>query len=82
MAQIKFFSILQGRLGTENDEMAVHNVNELLRELDAKYGKSFTEIKNQCKIFVNGDNIGLAKGLRTPLKADDEVVFLPPTAGG
>jgi molybdopterin synthase sulfur carrier subunit len=33
-------------------------------------------------IMVNGRNIALLKGLDTKLKDGDEIVILPPTAGG
>jgi len=33
-------------------------------------------------VLVNGRNVALLDGLRTPLHDGDEVVILPPTAGG
>ncbi len=33
-------------------------------------------------ILVNGRNIDLLEGLKTPLSDGDEVVFMPPAAGG
>ncbi len=33
-------------------------------------------------ILVNGRNIDLLEGLKTPLGDGDEVVFMPPAAGG
>ena len=34
------------------------------------------------KIYVNDDDIGFLKGLDTPLNAGDEILIVPPIAGG
>jgi molybdopterin synthase sulfur carrier subunit len=39
-------------------------------------------IGGDLAILVNGRNIDLLEGLKTPLSDGDEVVFMPPAAGG
>ena len=82
MAKVKFFSFYPKLLGTKETDVDAANVGELLKKLEAQFGESFKKHIGVSKVIVNGDNVGLKKGHKTPLKADDQVVIVPPIAGG
>ncbi len=46
------------------------------------YLGNYRIIGGDLAILVNGRNIDLLEGLKTPLSDGDEVVFMPPAAGG
>ncbi len=46
------------------------------------YHGNYRIIGGDLAILVNGRNIDLLEGLKTPLSDGDEVVFMPPAAGG
>jgi len=46
------------------------------------YLGNYRVIGGDLAILVNGRNIDLLKGLDTPLEDGDEVVLMPPAAGG
>jgi molybdopterin synthase sulfur carrier subunit len=46
------------------------------------YLGNYRIIGGDLAILVNGRNIDLLEGLDTPLSDGDEVVFMPPAAGG
>jgi MoaD family protein len=82
MIKVQFYSHLRAALGVSEAEVEVHTVGEMLRALEQRFGEPFRERIKLCKIYVNGNNVGLGKGRRTRLHADDEVAILPPIAGG
>ena len=46
------------------------------------YLGNYRVIGGDLAVLVNGKNIDLLDGLETPLHDGDEVVFMPPVAGG
>ncbi len=82
MIEVKFYSHLRRALGTREVQVEAASVGELFDQLTARYGEPFTERAGRCKVFVNGTHAGLNRGRRTKLQPGDEVVFLPPVAGG
>lgn len=38
--------------------------------------------RSELAVLVNGRNIALLEGVKTPLRDGDEIVILPPSAGG
>lgn len=82
MAKVKFFSHLRRDLGTSEVDIAAGNVAELISALEGRYGAAFSDRIGHCKVYVNGTNVGLGKGRKTRLSDGDEVVVLPPVAGG
>ncbi len=82
MIEVKFFSHMRRALGADSVQVEAVSVGELIDRLNARFGEPFTERAPRCKVFVNGSNAGLGRGRRTKLKPGDEVVFMPPVAGG
>ncbi len=82
MVKVKFFSHMRRVLGTKEAEFGSGNVKELMRDLEARFGDEFGSRIGHCKVYVNGSSVGLGRGKRTKLRDGDEVVILPPVAGG
>ncbi len=82
MVTVKFYSHLRKVLGTPEAQLEARTVRELLDGLSARYGEDFTSRIAICKVYVNGSHVGFKKGRRTRIGPDDEVVILPPVAGG
>ena len=57
-------------------------MKDVLRELAARYGPSFTGQLKKATVLVNGRNAAHLKGQRTRLADGDVVSIFPPLAGG
>ena len=60
-------------------------LSDLLQQLSYVYGSTFqAEAENMrwLRILVNGREYSLLNGMETILKHQDEIVILPPIAGG
>lgn len=75
---IQYFAVLreQRGLSRETAATAARTVGALYAELRSRHG--FTLGPEHLKVAVNGD----FKPWDAPLAANDEVVFIPPMAGG
>ncbi len=75
---IKYFAKLREERGTNEEQYSTGcaSVGELYRELRNKYGLTLNT--DSVRAAVNGD---YAPG-DTPLQDGDEIVFIPPVAGG
>lgn len=82
MIEVKFYSHLRRVLGEKSVELEAATVGAVLDELSARFGAVFVERLPTCKVFVNGSNVGLGRGKRTKLRPGDEVILMPPVAGG
>jgi MoaD family protein len=77
-----------------NNEKAVRvdasSVLEVLEKLVEKYGDGFkdrifeseNELRGFINIYVNRKDIRFLKGLKTSVKAGDEIILLPAVSGG
>jgi sulfur-carrier protein len=63
-------------VGEVLDELGRENSEFLARSTDGG------ELKPFLNVFVNGDDIRFADGLRTPVRDGDEVSIIPSIAGG
>jgi sulfur-carrier protein len=63
-------------VGEVLDELGRENSEFLARITDGG------ELKPFLNVFVNGDDIRFADGLRTPVRDGDEVSIIPSIAGG
>ncbi len=70
MASIKLFATLRDIAGAKVLEVSFENVS-IARDLTG-----------QVHILVNGRNIMWLQGLDTPISEADNVVLIPPVAGG
>lgn len=82
MITVKFFSHLRRALGTKEAEFGSVSIGQLMEDLEARFGEEFKGRIGHCKVYVNGSSVGLGRGKRTKLRDGDEVVILPPVAGG
>lgn len=90
--KVKFLATLYDLLGVMRDEAIVPEgatVLDLIKALDKRYGGRLSreildgdKLKDEYNVLVNGRAIDFLEGLSTKLKDGDEVVFLPPVAGG
>ncbi|MEE8077567.1 MAG: MoaD/ThiS family protein [Pseudomonadales bacterium] len=78
MIHIQYFAVLRELAGRSDEAVATdaETAAQLYGELLERYG--FTLDPNQLRVVVN-DAFG---EWTTPLRDGDEVVFLPPVAGG
>ena len=82
MVTVKFFSHLRRALGTPSVQLDANTVSDVIEQLESRFGADFSDKIGHCKVYVNGSNVGLKKGKKTKLGDGDEVVVLPPVAGG
>jgi molybdopterin converting factor small subunit len=78
--------ILASYLGTlfeiEELELEARDVREALDQLVRRLGPPFEARLRSCRVLVDGRNIAFEGGTSAVLKEGDEVVILPPMAGG
>ena len=72
------FASARTAAGRSRDDVPGSTVAEVLDEARRRYGQTFTDVLESCRIWVNGEPAGLA----TTVAADDEVAVLPPVSGG
>jgi molybdopterin synthase sulfur carrier subunit len=90
--RVKFLATLYELTGVLKTEVEVPDgltIRELIDVLARKYAKLREELldeggnlKPMYNILVNGRAVEWLNGLDTRLKDGDEVVFIPPAAGG
>jgi molybdopterin synthase sulfur carrier subunit len=90
--RVKFLASLSELTGVLKTEVEVPDgvtVRKLIDILTERYGKLREELLDEkgdlrpmYNILVNGRAIEWLSGLETQLKDGDEVVFIPPAAGG
>ncbi len=75
---LRYFALLREEAGTPKEQYATtaSTYADLYRELQARYG--FSLPLEQMKVAVNDAFVELG----TPVQTGDEVVFIPPVAGG
>lgn len=89
---VKFLATLYDLTGVLKTQIEVNDgitVRELLEVLSERFPKLKQEIldergelKPMYNILVNGRAVEWLNGLNTTLKDGDEIVFIPPAAGG
>lgn len=82
MVKVKLASHLGRALGQTQVEVEAPSVARLLSELSMRFGGPFDERIKVCKVIVNGTSVAFLKGTGTRLSDGDEVILLPPMAGG
>jgi molybdopterin converting factor small subunit len=82
MVKVILASHLGRAVGLRETELAADSVGRLLRELSRRHGKPFDDLARTCKVIVNGTNVAFLAGESTRLAEGDEVILLPPLAGG
>jgi molybdopterin converting factor small subunit len=76
--RVQYFALLREQAGCSNEtvQSSAATPRELLEELRGRH--RFTLPAEMMKVAVNGDFADWAR----PLRAGDDVVFIPPVAGG
>ena len=82
MIKVSFAAHLSKSIGVRETQVDASSVRALLRSLSRQHGRSFDEVVGSCKVIVNGTNVAFLQGEGTTLSDGDEVVLLPPLAGG
>lgn len=88
--KVRFFSFIRRAVGTAEVEAGAEDVGALIEALSLRFGPAFRDhvieapgrLRHDVTVLVNGRNIHFLAGLDTPLRPGDEVVFIPPAAGG
>lgn len=78
MAVLRLFAAARDAAGTGRDELPGDTVGQVLDHARERYGASFAAVLESCRIWVNGEPVGLGD----PVGPDDEVAVLPPVSGG
>lgn len=82
MVKVKLLSHLGRAVGVQETAVDADSVGRLLSILSKQYGTPFDTHVRMCKVLVNGTNVAFLKDTRTKLADGDEVVLMPPMAGG
>ncbi len=96
IVKIRFFTILREITNRREENLALDNekkvtVSIVLKMLEEKYGKAFTDyvyesktgqVKSFLQFLVNGASASTINGLETELKNGDVLAILPPVGGG
>lgn len=82
MINVKFFGVLRLDLKSQGIKIEAKDVRELLKKISIEYKNISYKYLSNSIIFVNGIDIINLKGLKTSLKAGDEVEFFSPVSGG
>lgn len=69
-------------LGQKSLEIQASTVKQALSLLSQRFGAPFDELLKSCRVLVCGTSIVYLDGLSTPLREGDELIVLPPMAGG
>jgi molybdopterin synthase sulfur carrier subunit len=72
------FASAREAAGTGRAEIEAASVAEVLDEAERRYGSEFSKVLRRCRVWLNGDPVGLHE----PLRDGDEVAVLPPVSGG
>jgi len=78
VAKVRLFASAREAAGTGTDVIEGATVADVLRSAEDRYGNQFTDVLATCRVWVNGDDVGLD----TELGPDDELAVLPPVSGG
>lgn len=73
---------LAAAIGSNKVEIDARTVAELVSKGIAQFGEPFKKTVESAAIVVNGRNVGLLKGGKTPLGPDDSVWLILPSGGG
>jgi molybdopterin synthase sulfur carrier subunit len=78
MAKMRLFASAREAAGTGNDAFEGATLADVLLAAEQRYGPGFSDVLSTCRVWVNGDDVGLD----TALGPNDEVAVLPPVSGG
>jgi molybdopterin synthase sulfur carrier subunit len=88
MPLIKLFGNLRQFGGVSKVQMNGATVRDALETLCASNAALRDAILNDdtlrahVRVIINGQDVELAQGLDTPVRADDQIAVFPPIAGG
>lgn len=86
--KVKLFGSLKQHTGQLDVHATGNTINEVLQDLCDSYPRleeaifDGSQLQPHVRVMVNGHDIELAEGLRTPVKETDQVAVFPPIAGG
>lgn len=80
MTKVRMFAALRAAAGTEWTEVDAATVRDAVVELRARYGEEFERRLDRSKVILNDHQVD--PDTDTPLAPGDELVLLPPFAGG
>jgi len=80
--KVKMLTHLARAVGAQEAAIEAQTIGHLLSALSKQYGAPFDAQVKTCKVLVNGTNVAFLKGTGTKLADGDEVVLMPPMAGG
>lgn len=80
MTKVRMFAALRASAGVEWTEVEAATVGEAVEQLRARYGEEFTRRLERSKVILNDHQVDADAD--TPLGERDELVLLPPFAGG
>ena len=78
MVRVRLFAALREQAGASEVQASGSTVDEIVKELSARYGDRFAQITAVGSFVVNGERVPR----ETPVAEGDEVALLPPVSGG
>jgi len=78
MAKMRLFASAREAARTGTDVFDGATLADVLSAAEQRYGPGFSDVLSTCRVWVNGDDVGLD----TALGPNDEVAVLPPVSGG
>jgi sulfur-carrier protein len=72
------FASARTAAGRSRDDLPGTTVAEVLEAARRRYGTTFTDVLETCRIWVNGEPAAPS----TTVDATDEIAVLPPVSGG
>lgn len=82
MVNIHYYAPIRDVMGKEEETVSAETVQDVLKHIHASYGKAALKAAKASLIVVNDVSIGLYQGMKTKLKDNDTVGFLPLCGGG
>ncbi|MGH3443082.1 MAG: MoaD/ThiS family protein [Nitriliruptorales bacterium] len=79
--EVRIFAGLADAAGLDRTTVEPGPVPDVLAELRDRFGEPFTSWLARSQVLVNGERVGQDAG-EVEVEAGDEVVLLPPFAGG
>jgi molybdopterin converting factor small subunit len=80
MTRVRLFAALRDAAGTQWTEVEAEDVGGALAELRERYGELFTQRLARSKVILNSHQVDPDSD--QPIGPRDELVLLPPFAGG
>ncbi len=78
VVRLLLFAAARQAAGTSQVAVVASTVGEVLEQARSRFGRTFSEVLDGSRVWLNGE----PSELTAPLRGGDEVAVLPPVSGG